>query len=135
MPSAAHLTVSLYLCSSEATHVSRLKALEGRRVSTKKTLQGSETETRELLGGTEEYSVSRTRCPFLAPLIFECLRPLWFLHYTRGRRDKVTLIFAKSVFHGFFPTSSVANFLGGLNGSHCPDVQRGRDSVAAKISP
>ena len=83
-------------------------------LSGQKALQGAKTETKELLGGTEEYSVSRTRCPFLAPLIFECLRPLWFLHYTRGRRDKVTLIFAKSVFHGFFPTSSVANFFGGV---------------------
>ena len=34
-PSLPHLTVSLYLCSSEATYASRLRALEGRRVNSK----------------------------------------------------------------------------------------------------
>ena len=55
-------------------------------VSSKKALQGFETEMRELLRGTEEKSVSPTRGHwfalqanyndfYLAPLIFDFLRP------------------------------------------------------------
>ena len=55
-----HLMVSLYLCSSEATHEASQGPLMG-AVSTQKALQGSETETRELLGIMEENSVSLMR--------------------------------------------------------------------------
>ena len=59
-PSAAHLTVSLFLCSSEATYASRLRALEGRRVNSK-----SPSRVRDgdegVAGGTEENSVSPMR--------------------------------------------------------------------------
>ena len=48
VPSAAHLTVSLFLYSSEPAYASRLRALEGRCVSSKSRLR-SETKTRELL--------------------------------------------------------------------------------------
>ena len=56
-PSVAHLTVSLYLCSSG----SKARGPEKGAVSAQKALRGSETETRELLGGTEENSVSPMR--------------------------------------------------------------------------
>ena len=57
MPSAPHLTVSLYLCSSGSNARGESRPEKG-AVSAQKALQGSETETRELLGGTEENSVS-----------------------------------------------------------------------------
>ena len=50
---AAHLTVSLLLCSSGSNAQGKSRPLKG-AVSAVKTLQGSEIETRELLGGTEE---------------------------------------------------------------------------------
>ena len=55
--SAAHLTMSLLLCSSKATHRVNLGPLKG-AVSAQNAFKGSETETRKLLAGTEANSVS-----------------------------------------------------------------------------
>ena len=59
--SAAHLTVSLFLSSSEATHEASQWPLKG-AVSA----PGSETEARELLGGTDEKSASLMRIHLFA---------------------------------------------------------------------
>ena len=66
-PSAAHLTVSLFLCGSGINAWGELRALEGHQVSSKSPSRVRDGgETRELLGGTEENSVSSTRIHWFA---------------------------------------------------------------------
>ena len=53
-----------------------------------------------MLGGTEEYSVSGTRCPFLAPLIFECLHPSELVNIIDsitclGKKYEIKIIFSQ----------------------------------------
>ena len=61
-PSAAHLTVSSFLCTSGSNARVKLRALEGCCVSSKSpSPKGFERETREFLGGTEEKSVPPMR--------------------------------------------------------------------------
>ena len=74
----------------EATFEARLRALQSKDVmSAQKALQGSETKTRELpeerkkkvfpqqWGHWFAIQTNQWFFNFLAPLIFECLRPLW----------------------------------------------------------
>ena len=74
-PSSPHLTVSFFLCSSEATYTSRLWALEGHHVSSKNPSRVRDLDW-GIAVGTKDNSVSPSRGPksdFLP--LFECLAP------------------------------------------------------------
>ena len=66
-PSAAHLTVSLFLCSSEASHKAKLKTLKGCYVTQK----NMKVKKRELLERTKESNTFTDEYTIDLPDIFQ----------------------------------------------------------------